>query len=346
MGAALRRALEIIWERRGVPAWALWPLSALYGMLVTVRFQLYRRGFFKTGQVPVPVIVVGNVVAGGGGKTPMVQAIVRHLQGRGHCVGVVSRGYARRNADCREVLCDSAPADVGDEPLLIQRSTGAKVFVAPKRIDAARALLKQHPAVDVLVCDDGLQHLALQRDLEVCVFGEGGIGNGFLMPAGPLREHWPRPVDLVVTAWQSPLDGAWPVRRSLAGHARQADGTQVSLDGLRGVALATNTHLWAVAGIARPQAFFAMLRAAGLALARTVAMPDHASFDSPPWGDPAAQTLICTEKDAVKLWQVRPDAWAVPLHTELSEEFWAQFDNILQARTKAKLSSTHGYKTA
>jgi tetraacyldisaccharide 4'-kinase len=346
MGAALRRTVAGIWERRGIMAWVLWPLSMVYGLLVAVRRFLYRAGFRATARVPVPVIVVGNVVAGGGGKTPLVMAIVCHLQRQGHQVGVVSRGYGRGGVDCREVLPDSAAADVGDEPLLVRQSTGAVVFVAPQRIDAARALLRRYPEVDRIVCDDGLQHLALQRDLEVCVFGDGGIGNGFLLPAGPLREPWPRPVDLLVADYRSPVEGASAVRRSLASHARRADGTQVSLDILRTAALEPGANFCAVAGIARPQSFFAMLRDAGMPLSNTLALRDHASFDGPQWADGTMQTILCTEKDAVKLWQYRPDAWAVPLQIELDNGFWAHFDATLQARAGAKLSSAHGYKTS
>ncbi len=346
MVAALRRAFEGSWARRTAWAWLLWPLSLLYGVLVATRRRLYQAGILRSGHVSVPVVVVGNVVAGGGGKTPMVLAIVRHLQARGIRVGVVSRGYGRRGTGCQEVLPHSIARDVGDEPLLISQAAGVAVFVAPRRADAARALLHRHPGIDLLVCDDGLQHLALQRDMEICVFGEAGIGNGFLLPAGPLREPWPRPVDLVVADRRSGVAGGWAVRRSLTGLACQADGTQLSLDTLRDIAATGTAGLWAVAGIARPQLFFSMLRDAGLPLTRTIALSDHAPFDDPVWRDPATPMLLCTEKDAVKLWHYRPDAWAVPLQLELDDAFWAQFDQILQACRDAKLSSAHGYKTA
>lgn len=343
MGAALRRTLEDIWERRSAMAWVLWPLSLLYAALVAARRHLYRTGICASVRVPIPVIVVGNVVAGGGGKTPLVLAIVRHLQGRGMRVGVVSRGYGRRGTGCQEVLPASTAEDVGDEPLLIRRLADVAVFVAPSRVDAARALLRQHPGVDLLVCDDGLQHLALQRDMEICVFGRSGIGNGFLMPAGPLREPWPRPVDMLVADHLAGVAGGWAMRRSFAGVARQADGTEIPLSALRDKAA---TGLWAVAGIARPGVFFSMLRDAGLPLTRTIALADHAPFDDPAWRDTATPMLVCTEKDAVKLWLHRPDAWAVPLQLDLGDDFWADFDRILQARGAAKLSSAHGYKTA
>lgn len=346
MRTVLRRVLADNWQRRGILSYVLWPLSLLYGLLVTVRRWLYRAGMLASAQVPVPVIVVGNVVAGGGGKTPMALAIVRHLQERGHRPGVVSRGYGRGFSDCRQVLDVSAPSEVGDEPLLIRRATGAPVFVAPRRIDAARALLRQHPEVDLLVCDDGLQHHALRRDMEVCVFDPRGMGNGWLIPAGPLRERWPRQVDMVVANGWTAARGIWPVRRTLAPCARQADGTELPLTDLASRARAMGSGLWAVAGIAHPESFFAMLGDAGLSLARTTALPDHAAFDDPSWQTHGTHTLICTEKDAVKLWHVRPDAWAVPLQLELGVEFWAEFDDILMARSGGKLSSPHGHKTA
>jgi len=346
MAAAVQRALVDSWTRRGPLSWVLRPLAFVYGLLVSTRRRLYQTGILKPQRVRVPVIVVGNVVAGGGGKTPMVLAIVRHLQANGHQPGVVSRGYGREGRDCREVLAASTPGEVGDEPLLIRRVTGAPVFVAARRIDAARALLRHYPLVDILVCDDGLQHLALHRDLELCVFDRGGVGNGLLLPAGPLRERWPRPVDLVVTHGLTLGHGAWPVQRGLAARARRADGTELPLQELSAQARPPGAGLWAVAGIARPDAFFTMLRDAGLQLAHTIALPDHATYDEPPWLGPGPQTLLCTEKDAVKLWRTRPDAWAVPLELDLGDAFWAHFDQILQMRSEAKLSSAHGHTTA
>jgi len=339
-GTALQRVLVESWTHRGPLAWLLLPVALLHGALVAARKRLYRHHILRSERVPVPVIVVGNVVAGGGGKTPLVLAIVQHLQQCGHQVGVVSRGYGRHTSDCREVTDASTAQDAGDEPLLIRRSTGAQVFVAAHRIDAARALLQHFPDTDVLVCDDGLQHLQLHRDIDVCVFDARGTGNGWLLPAGPLREPWPRAVDLIVADGSAPHPGAWPVHRSLAGHARRADGSRIPLRDLCAV------PVWALAGIARPEAFFAMLRDAGLTLAGTTALPDHASFDEPGWCPPDTPTLICTEKDAMKLWAHRPDAWAVPLDLELPHGFWSSLDALLAARGLAKLSSCHGYTTA
>ena len=321
---SLEHLLLRAWRSRGPLACALWPLSLLYGGLTALRRALYRWRVLPSERMPVPVIVVGNVVAGGSGKTPIVMALVRHLAGRGLRAGVVSRGHGRTvahgEADCREVTVDSLPVEVGDEPLLVRRSTGAPVFVGRRRSEAASALLAAYPGVRLLVSDDGLQHAALARDLEICVFDDRGAGNGWLLPAGPLREPWPRPVDLVLHTGAHPAFEGFRATRALADHALRQDGSRVPLAALRG------QPLLAVAGIAQPEAFFDMLRAAGLAPTRTEARPDHDSYAgwSPPAGEPLA--IVCTEKDAAKLWPLAPDALAVPLEIALDAGFLAAFD--------------------
>lgn len=339
---AWQRTLLQNWTRRGPLAWALWPLSLLMVLLVRLRQGFYLSGLLRREQMPVPVIVVGNVVAGGAGKTPVVMAVVRHLQQRGFKPGVISRGYGRHTRDCREVLPDSDARDVGDEPTLIRRRTGVPVFVATRRVDAARALLRQHPDVDVLVSDDGLQHLALARDIEICVFDDRGVGNGFLLPAGPLREPWPRHVDLVLHSGARPALSGYRSQRTLADHALRADGSRVELATLAD----SGQPLLALAAIAQPQAFFAMLQAAGLSLAQTLALPDHYDFDS--WQRPSDKgyALICTEKDAIKLWHQHPDALAVPLDFAPEPAFFALLDRLLEDAQHARLSSRHGHTTS
>lgn len=326
----MEQALLRIWQRRGWQAWLLWPLSLLYGLLAGLRRMLYRLHIKKSGRVPVPVIVVGNVVAGGSGKTPVVMALVQHWTARGVRVGVVSRGYGRSSTDCREVQPNSLPAEVGDEPALIQRSCQVPVFVARQRLQAAKALLAAYPATQLIVCDDGLQHHALHRDLEICIFDDRGVGNGFLLPAGPLRESWPRTVDLVLHSGTNPAFAGWRAQRTLADYAVRLDGTRIPLATLRG------TPVLAVAAIAQPEGFFGMLRAAGLTLAETRALPDHYNFDS--WSRPSnkRQTVICTEKDALKLWPHQGDALAVPLVLAIDAGFWAALDQ----RVAPWLSST------
>jgi tetraacyldisaccharide 4'-kinase len=330
MAAALQHA----WLRRGVLACILWPASLVFGCVAALRRLGYRAGVFQSDAVPATVVVVGNVIAGGSGKTPVVIALLDHLHERGIAAGAISRGWGRAQNDCREVRSHSDARDVGDEPLLIATTSQAPVFVAPRRIDAARALLAAYPRTQVIVCDDGLQHYGLKRDLEICAFDERGVGNGWLLPAGPLREPWPRAVDLVLRAPATPaaIDG-FTMTRQLAGFAQRADGARIDLANLR------DRPFHAVAGIAKPEAFFAMLREQGLQLAHTTALPDHHDFtaDIAP-GD----EVICTSKDAVKLWRVRPDAWAAPLSIDIEPAFWTRFDSLLDA----KLSSRHGSQTS
>jgi tetraacyldisaccharide 4'-kinase len=324
--------LQRAWLQRGTLARLLWPLSLLYGALAAIRRALYRLGILRTERVGVPVIVVGNVIAGGSGKTPVVMAIVRYLQVRGWKVGVVSRGYGRATDDCRAVQDDSDPREVGDEPALIRRSTAVPVFVARRRAEAARALLALHPDTQLIVSDDGLQHLALARDIEICVFDDRGTGNGWLLPAGPLREHWPRRCDLVIHTGTRPAFAGFTARRALADHALRLDGTPVPLASLAGRALV------AVAAIAKPEAFFQMLRERALIPQQCIALPDHHDFSdwTPPPG--SGYTLICTEKDAVKLWRRAPDALALPLVFEPEPAFFSALD--------AKLSSLNGHQAA
>lgn len=340
---ALQRILGSVWMRRGLLAWLLWPIALLFGALAALRRGMYRAGWFKVQRVPVPVVVVGNVVVGGAGKTPAVMALVRHLQARGLQVGVISRGYGRHATGCREVHDDSLISDVGDEPALIRHLTLAPVFVAARRLDAARALLARYPDTQIIVCDDGLQHLSLQRDLEICVFDDRGIGNGWLLPAGPLREPWPRAVDLVLHTGAHPAFAGFTAQRTLARHALRADGHQITLTDL---ARGGTKPLLAVAAIAKPEDFFAMLRAQGLQLARTIALPDHDDFDSWLSHEYDGYTVICTEKDAVKLWQKQPEALAVPLIFSPEPAFMAKLDVLLAPRLNPTLSSPHGHTTS
>lgn len=330
----VRAALQRAWLRRGGLALLLWPLSLPYGAVVALHRWLYAAGWLRAQRVPVPVVVVGNVVAGGAGKTPVVIALVEHLRARGVAAGVVSRGYGRRNAECVEVRPQDEPVRVGDEPLLVRRKTGVPVFVAARRAEAARALLRAYPGTQVIVSDDGLQHHALARDVEICVFDARGVGNGWLLPAGPLREPWPRGVDLVLRPREAQWIAGHVVERTLADTAVRADGQRIALAALRG------TPVHAVAGIASPDVFFAMLWQAGLQLARTKPLPDHHAFAGGPDVEPGA-TLVCTEKDAVKLWRLRPDAWAVPLQLRVDAAFWREVDRLLEG----KLSSPHGPPT-
>lgn len=331
-----------IWARRGWRARLLWPVSCLYAALGAVRRWLYRAGLLTVHRLPVPVVVVGNVVVGGAGKTPTVIALVEHLRAHGWQPGVVSRGYGREGHAVLAVTGATPASASGDEPALIHQRTGAPVFVAPRRADAARALLAAHPGVDILLCDDGLQHLSLGRDVSVAVFDERGTGNGWQLPAGLLREPWPPgrmhpcPPDLMLlqrragqAAAALPASGvpAFDAVRRLSEQAHDAQGRRAPLASLRG------QPLIAVAGIARPQAFFDMLTQSGLHIARPVPLADHAApADYRALNLQAGDTVICTEKDAVKLFPVLPpgvSAWTVALELAPQPAFWQAFDALL-----------------
>lgn len=321
----LRRA----WRQRGLLARLLWPLSQLYGALVRLRRALYHRGWLRVQRADVPLIVVGNIIAGGAGKTPVTIALVQALHALGWRPGVISRGYGREGDACRAVQAHSSAREVGDEPLLIARRTGVPVFVARQRYQAACALRAAHPEVNVLLCDDGLQHLQLARDVELCVFNNEGLGNGWLLPAGPLREPWPRPVSALLYPASAVPPGssapAFALRRSLAPYAYNAQGQRWALSELRG------QRLHALAAIARPEEFFAMLRAQGLQLEHTQALPDHYDFESWQRLSDKGLTLVCTEKDAVKLWLHEPQALAVGLELQLPPALTAQLHGWLSS---------------
>ena len=187
-------------------------------------------------------------------------------------------------------------------------------------------MINQHPTTNIIVCDDGLQHLALHRDIEVCVFDDRGAGNGFLLPAGPLREPWPRKVDLVVHTGQHPAFPGFRAHRSLQSKAYRLNGSTVELACLTAI---DAPPLLAVAAVAQPVHFFEMLKAQGLHLSRTVALPDHDDFSQ--WQRPHDQDylLLCTEKDAVKIWDQHPDALVVRLNCELDEAFLQALDQQL-----------------
>ncbi|PUE07061.1 tetraacyldisaccharide 4'-kinase [Limnohabitans sp. T6-5] len=335
--AYLHQHLPQVWSGRGMVARLLLPVAWLYGALMLLRRWAYRAGYFKSERVPALVIVVGNVVAGGAGKTPTTIALVQHLMSQGLRVGVISRGHGRVTRDTRPVERDSQPQDVGDEPLLIHQTTGAPLWVAALRADAARALLQAHPEVQILVCDDGLQHLALARDIEICVMDERGVGNGWLLPAGPLRETWPRQVDLLLHTGPSAVGGGYQARRQLAPHARASDGQLVLLGDLQAQAVD------AVAGLARPQAFFDMLRQSGMRVAQTTALPDHHDYAQWPTStshSTSQRPLLCTEKDAAKLWQHDPHALAVPLQLTPEDGFWRALDALIAQKMPVNVSAS------
>lgn len=289
---------------RGPLAAALLPLALIFGGLTATRRWLYRHGLLTAQRIDVPVCVVGNLVAGGAGKTPTVLALVALLRREGWHPGIVSRGHGRDSDDVLQVGPDTPATSAGDEPLLLRLRSDVPVFVGSDRVAAARSLRQRHPEVDIVVCDDGLQHLRLARDAQVLVFDDRGAGNGWLLPAGPLREPMPAQVPAHsavlynATSASTPLPGHL-ARRKLAGVVSLADwwqgsrATPETLTSLRG------RPLLAAAGMARPQRFFAMLREAGLDIVEHP-LPDHHAYASFDW-PPGTTDVVITEKDAVKI---------------------------------------------
>lgn len=297
MRLLLVRLLEWIWYRPNPLKWLLWPLSWVYRTVVRLRQESYRVGLKSVTSLPVPVIIVGNITVGGTGKTPCVIWLARELTARGHQVGVVSRGYGG-NGDIwpQRVEPGSDPEMVGDEPVLIARATGCRVVVGPNRVAAAQGLL-DHSEVDVLLCDDGLQHHALGRDMEIAVVdGHRGLGNGFCLPAGPLREPATRlqTVDAVLVN-----GGTWnytgALRVSLVPQRvyQLAGPAERSLQDFRG------EHVHAVAGIGNPKRFFYLLAQAGV-IVTPHSHPDHAPLRPADLEFGDEFPVLITEKDAVK----------------------------------------------
>ena len=172
--------------------WLLLPVSWLYALLLTLRHALFAMGWRQVHRPAVCVVVVGNVVAGGAGKTHTALSVVQHLVARGWAVGIISKGYGRRDGATVEVVASAPVHAVGDEALLLGQRSGVPVFVGPSRKRSLHALLAAYPQTRIVVCDDGLQDYSLYRDVEICMMHEDGLGNGCLLPAGPLREPWPR----------------------------------------------------------------------------------------------------------------------------------------------------------
>lgn len=320
------------------------------GVVVALRRLASAQGCLPAEKLSVPVLVVGNRIVGGAGKTPVTIAILQHLQARGMTPGVLSRGYGAvvdpaqpRLLDRNSVSTLSA-RDTGDEPWLIFRRTGVPTMVGPRRAAGGKALLQAHPDIDILVCDDGLQHLALQRDVEVVVFDERGAGNGWLLPAGPLREPLDSAAGPGVNTPPLVLYNAERPSTPLPGHVgvRELGDLRALTDWWAGTQTTAapspkdTPGAWAVAGIAHPDRFFDALRAQGWQL-QTCPLPDHHHFATLPWPN-EVRDLIVTEKDAVKLDPKRlalerPNTrvWVSVLDFRPEPAFWTALDASLDA---------------
>lgn len=323
------------WQRRGAFAWTMTPAACLFGAIAAIRRALFALGWRERVGVGVPVVVVGNVTVGGTGKTPTVIALVQALRAAGFTPGVVSRGYRAKGGEPRPVTSASSPLQVGDEPVLIARRTSVPVWVAADRVACAKALRAAHDDVDVIVSDDGLQHYRLAREVELVVFDQRLGGNGFLLPAGPLREPLSRRRD--ATLVNNPFERTlppWPNTHALT--LTPGDAWHLSEPSLRRpLAQFAGARVLAAAGIGAPERFFATLRAAGLSPI-TRALPDHYAFHDNPFIDDRVDAILVTEKDAVKLSAWR-DAriWVVPVEATLPARLIALVVEKLRGRSPA-----------
>lgn len=313
------------------------PLGWVWCRLARRRLLAYRSGKKHPERLPVPVVVVGNITAGGSGKTPLTLWLTRTLQSAGWRPAVLSRGYgARIEGEPRRVRVNSSASEVGDEPLLLKRRLGeaVEVIVHPARAQAGRLAIAL--GADVLLLDDGLQHLKLARDLEIAVVdGARGLGNGRCLPAGPLREPAERlqEVDAVVIQGGQPRAGEWGMRLLPGAAVNLIDGSRRPLSDFIG------SPCDALAGIGHPERFFAMLRGLGLEI-EGHPFADHHAFTAADLAPFKVRPLLMTEKDAVKCQAyAQPNHWYVPVEAEvdagLAEFILARLESLRDGQTPA-----------
>jgi tetraacyldisaccharide 4'-kinase len=336
----MRSRIEKMWYSRSAPLWLV-PFSLLYGLVMSLRSLFYRLGLRHRIKVSVPVVVIGNLTVGGTGKTPLVAWLSSHLAACGLRVAIVSRGYGGNARGVTRVTVHSRPSEVGDEPLLLARRAAATVFIGKDRVAAAQAAVKD--GADVVVCDDGLQHLALVRQCEIVVIdGQRGFGNGCVLPRGPLREspRRLRRVNAVVVNGAITAPGFQLPRFVTGTHfemqMRPGDARPVAGSGaLRALSSFRGAGVHAVAAIGNPQRFFDMLRNAGLTVYEHP-MADHHAFRSGDLNFGDSLPVLMTEKDAVKCAAFADErCWYVPVTAEFTEGETAALIDLVLARIKS-----------
>jgi len=298
------------------------PLAWLFMAVAGLRRLAYRWGGLRAWRAPVPVIVVGNISVGGTGKTPLTLALVEQLRQHGWRPGIVSRGYGGKGAQYpQRVEADACASKVGDEPLLLARRSQAPVVIDPLRARGVQHLLATSDC-NVVICDDGLQHYALARDIEIAVVdGQRGFGSAWRLPAGPMREALARleTVDFVVVngPWRASGDApASAITLSLQAAPWQPVGVNPSLP------VPTAGHVHAVAGIGHPPRFFALLAEQGFQPIPH-AFPDHHAYSAEDLQFSPPAPVVMTEKDAVKCAEIAPpNSWYVPVQAILPDSFW------------------------
>ena len=312
--SCLQSKIEALWYRKNPLVWLLLPLSLLFWAVATLRRTVYRLGLARAYRAAVPVIVVGNLSVGGNGKTPVVIWLVEQLRAAGLRPGVVSRGYGGKSERYPLPVSEyTQAAECGDEPKLIAERCQVPVVVAPKRAAAVEMLLHSGE-VDVVICDDGLQHYALARDIELVVMdGARRLGNGHLLPMGPLREGRSRlqSVDAVICNGGEPQPGEYAMHL--------APATLQPVGAANGHPPISGSDVDALAGIGNPARFFATVQQQGFRLASAVGYADHQSFDEAELKARFCERpLLMTEKDAVKCRHFAlANWWYLPVNAEL-----------------------------
>lgn len=326
----LEAELQRVWYGRQFSFWylVLWPFSQLFAALSAIRGWAYRCGLLKTWRAPVPVIVIGNISVGGTGKTPLTLWLVEFLKLHGFHPGIVSRGYGGSATQAQSVHRHDDARVVGDEPLLLARRDYCPVWIGQKRSAAAQALLALHQECDVLICDDGLQHYALERDVEIVVIdGLRRYGNGMLLPAGPLRESPARlgAANAIVAHGGVVETGEFfmqlqpTVFRNLLDNSRILETDELCKPGV-----------YAIAGIGNPQRFFDTLSGLGV-VCETEIFPDHHEFKVEDFKLAGAHIVVMTEKDAVKCQAfAQANWWYLEVHADVDAALGERILNNLR----------------
>jgi tetraacyldisaccharide 4'-kinase len=326
----LQRLLQALWYGSPYKALPLLPLSWLFQGVAGLRRRLYRYGLLRVTTLPVPVIIVGNISVGGTGKTPLLIYLAKLLRQEGRRPAIISRGYGGKTKYWpQRVDKDSDPALVGDEAVLIATQTACPMAVGPVRADAARLLL-ENGACDVLLSDDGLQHYALGRTIEIAVIdGERRFGNGFCLPAGPLREPVSRlrGVDLVICNGAAQQTGEYSMQVTGNAAVNLLTGERRPLNAF------ARQSCHALAGIGNPQRFFALLQCAGIACTTHV-FPDHYAYQAADIDFHDGRPVLMTEKDAVKCRLfAHENHWYIPVHAIPQAGFSERFLYLLREET-------------
>ena len=353
------------WEKKGLKALLLWPVSLVFGWLINFRKALYDLGILRSNSIPVPLVVVGNIRVGGTGKTPTVLAIAKTLHLHGFKPGIISRGYQSNSSNPKlapeEVTPESLPSEHGDEPCYMAQQLAHQqtpIMVHSNRVKAAKALLIKHPEVNVIISDDGLQHYKLKRwpareggrDIELVIRDARGEGNQWLMPAGPLREKPDRARDFTLNIGSSdsarteaaPLffqdapNFSLPVKTDQL-YQLAAPSRRMALDDITQLLNsdeAIERQILAAAGLGNPKKFFDLLRSTGLRF-QEMPLPDHFDFATNPFKENTAKVILITEKDAVKCKQLNDykddeRIWVLPITVDLPNDFVVQMLEILK----------------